>query len=72
MALLADGDRVCGGKVGDGVVGAMRVVGAMVGLLDGRGVGRGVVVQSTSVEAKGYSKELDDDDKNRKDEIASS
>lgn len=35
--------------MGEGVVGAMRVVGAMVGFLEGRGVGRGVVVQSTSV-----------------------
>ncbi len=31
-------------------MGAMRVVGVMVGLREGRGVGRGVVVQSTSVE----------------------
>jgi len=48
MALLADGDRVCGGKVGGGVVGAIRVVGDIVGFLLGRGVGRGVVVHSTS------------------------
>lgn len=31
----------------------MRVVGAMVGFLDGRGVGSGVVVQSTSVKNDG-------------------
>ncbi len=36
--------------MGEGVVGAIRVVGAIVGFSDGRGVGRGVVVQSTSVD----------------------
>jgi hypothetical protein len=46
--MLADGDRVCGGKVGGGVVGSRRVVGDAVGFLVGRGVGTGVVVHCTS------------------------
>ena len=48
MAILAEGERVCGGKVGGGVVGARRVVGDAVGFLVGRGVGTGVVVHCTS------------------------
>ena len=48
MAMLAAGDRVCGGKVGGGVVGSRRVVGDAVGFLVGRGVGTGVVVHCTS------------------------
>jgi hypothetical protein len=43
IPMLADGDRVCGGNVGGGVVGAIRVVGADVGFLVGRSVGTGVV-----------------------------
>ena len=49
MAMLAEGDRVCGGKVGGGVVGSRRVVGDAVGFLVGRGVGTGVVVHCTSI-----------------------
>ena len=48
MAMLAEGDRVCGGKVGGGVVGSRRVVGDAVGFFVGRGVGTGVVVHCTS------------------------
>lgn len=44
IPMLADGDRVCGGNVGDDVVGSSRVVGAVVGFFVGRSVGKGVVV----------------------------
>ena len=60
--MLAEGDRVCGGKVGGGVVGSRRVVGDAVGFLVGRGVGTGVVVHCTScyiyiLESRGNERE---------------
>ena len=49
MPVFAEGERVCGGKVGAGVVGSIREVGDTVGFFDGRGVGSGVDVHFTLV-----------------------